>query len=228
MTLTYKAGSERLLAVDCVGKDWRALWRRLRQSEPEIAAMQWLRVMELTKKGTPHHHLVIGAVTGKVRCWPRDRFRIREYRNGFDSCACLAHRVARQWYKVTGDTYIVHATEVSGTETAGAYMAKYLDKGFDGSRARELGMGRRWASSRGWPGNGRLRLLQTERGGWSRTSWAPHHVDEDILGGDAALMVRSGTDLTHKRSREKARKSFEREVLGYVVDDSETVVRDRG
>ena len=36
--------------------------------------------MELTKKGVPHHHLVIGPVSGSIKCWPRDGFRIERYR----------------------------------------------------------------------------------------------------------------------------------------------------
>jgi len=225
MTITYKEGSERLSRVGCVARDWRALWRRFQKYQPEMLGMEWLRVMELTQKGTPHHHVVIGPVKGLVRCWSRDRFRIDRYRRLFDSCECLAHKWAREWFAVTGDAYIVHATEVVGAEGAGAYMAKYLQKEFDGARAEELGMARRWSSSRGWPGSGRLRLAQTEKGGWRRTAWAPHHVGEDIAGGPADLMERTGDDLTRARSVESARRKFVAEVTGYVVDGGETVLR---
>ncbi len=38
-------------------------------------------------------------------------------------------------------------------------MAKYLGKTFgQEDRAKELGMKRRWSSSRGWPGAGRMQL----------------------------------------------------------------------
>jgi len=220
MTVTYVEGSDRLERAGCVGRDWRALWRRFHKHEPEMEQMEWLRIMELTKKGTPHHHVVIGPVVGKIRCWAKDTFRIGEYVKRMDSCPCLAHKWARQWWMVTGDSYIVHATEVVGAENAGGYMAKYLEKEFDGERAERLGMARRWSSSRGWPASGRLRLAQTERGGWKRTAWAPHYVPEDIVGGPKDLMERSGDDLTRKRAAERARKAFIGKVSKYVTNDS--------
>ncbi len=46
-------------------------------------------------------------------------------------------------------------------------MGKYLGKTFGTEgRLKALGMSRRWSSSRGWPGNGRMRLAPTEQGGW--------------------------------------------------------------
>jgi len=227
MTITYKEGSPRLEDAGCVAKDWRALWRLLKKKPTEN--LQWMRVMELTKKGTPHHHLVIGPVKGRVKCWSGKRLQIKAYQDGLErGCECLAHRWATLWRQVTGDSWIVHATEVAGAEGAGAYMAKYLQKEFDGERAKALGMARRWSSSRGWPGNGRRRLRQTERGGWSRAVWAAHHVGEDILGGPEDLLVRTGNDLSFKRDVEKGRKALERQVSQFVEDDSAAVLGHRG
>jgi len=226
MTLTYKEGSRRLEDAGCVAKDWRALWRLLNKHHPETKAMEWMRVMELTKKGTPHHHVVIGPVKGRIRCWPRDGFRIAKYRAGLSGgCECLAHKWGRLWKLVTGDSYIVHATAVTGAEGAGAYMAKYLVKEFDGERAKELGMARRWSSSRGWAGNGRRRLRQTESAGWARHNWSPHHVGEDLLGGPEDLLVRTGNDITKRRDAEQARKRLERKVLSFVEDGGAALVR---
>jgi len=218
MTLTYREGSPRLQDAGCVSKDWRALWRRLK-TVPGMKELQWLRVMEVTKKGTPHHHLVIGTVDGRIRCWSRDRFQIGRYQSNFERCGCLAHVWAREWKEVTGDSYIVHAIEVTGALAAASYMAKYMGKEFDGERAKALGMARRWSTSRGWPGNGRLRLRQTEEGGWARSTWAPHHVGEDIAGGPKALLVRSGLDLTLALKAEGARKRLISKVGSYVIDD---------
>ena len=131
MTITYQAESKRLEDAHCVSKDWRELSRRLSRNEPEVRAMEWLRVMELTKKGVPHHHLVIGPVSGSIKCWPRNGFRIERYRARMGSCVCLAHKVARQWYEVTGDSYIVHTVIVTGAGGAGGYMSKYMGKEFD-------------------------------------------------------------------------------------------------
>ena len=69
ITLTYKRGSPRLKRAGCVRKDWTALWRQLRDSP--LRRMKWLRVMEITKAGTPHHHLVLGPIPDEmsIRCW---------------------------------------------------------------------------------------------------------------------------------------------------------------
>jgi len=226
MTITYKEGDLTARGAGFVSTDWRALWRLLKKWEPEIAGMEYLRVMELTKNGIPHHHLVIGPIPRGMRdrCW-KYTMRIREYKKRFSSCECLAHRVARLWLQVTKDSYIVHATPVYGAGTAGGYMGKYMQKEFDGEEAEALGMARRWSTFRGWPGSGRLRLRVTGRKGWQRTSWAPHHVDKDILGGPPHLLVREGDDLTFKLKERQARKRLVTEVSEYVVDGSEANVR---
>lgn len=163
ITITYKNSAKRWLDVDYVGKDWKALWRRLRGTP--LRQGKWLRVMELTKKKMPHHHLVMGFPKGTTpeipaRCWPDGtELPIRRYRQRFDTCDCLAHRFARPWKEVTGDTYIVHAERIWSPEKAAVYLCKYMFKDFDGPRALELGMERRWSSSRGWPGTGRLGLV---------------------------------------------------------------------
>ena len=164
---------------------------------------------------TPHHHLVIGTVEGQVRCHGRN-VDMRKYRARFDNCACLSHRFARPWKEVTGDSYMVFATEVVGAAGAGGYMGKYLDKTFGmEDRLRAVGMQRRWSSSRGWPGSGRLRLAQSSRGGgtlrvdgtesgWSHREYLEGHLSEEVMGGPEWLMEREGNSvavaLAKKRS----------------------------
>ena len=156
ITGTYQAESPRLGRAGCVREDWKALWRRM---PPDLKSLKWLRVMELTKKGIPHWHLVAGTIgeNQEARCWG-DYLVEKTYRKRFDTCECLAHRFAREWFGVTGDSYIVHGTDVYSARGAGGYMAKYLLKGFDGERARALGMRRRWSTSKGWPGSGHMEL----------------------------------------------------------------------
>ena len=79
----------------------------------------------------------------------------------------MAHTFGRAWYEVMGDSWNVHANPVEGGKDPGEYMAKYLRKtfGMEG-RAKELGMARRWSSSRGWPGRGRMRLEPTVEEDW--------------------------------------------------------------
>lgn len=122
----------------------------------------------MTKKRTPHHHLVAGTIGNdeRLRCWS-GKLPIRKYERRFETCDCTAHDIARHWYAVTGDSYIVHTTPVVGAYGAAGYMAKYLVKTFGQEReAKALGMSRRWSSSRGWPGAGRIRLAPTLDEGW--------------------------------------------------------------
>ncbi len=165
ITITYKADVRDPTDAGYVRRDWKALSRRYPRLK---SSLKWLRVMELTQKGTPHHHLVAGPISDgeRVRCWTGN-LRIREYERRFESCDCLAHSIARHWYAVTGDSYIVHTTPVVGARGAASYMAKYLVKTFgQEDRAKALGMRRRWSSSRGWPGAARQRLAPTLTKDW--------------------------------------------------------------
>lgn len=205
ITITYKAGSKRLERADCVAMDWKALSRRLRKHQPWLAEMAWLRVMELTKAGTPHHHLVMGPVPEdrKIRCWGRN-LEIVAYMDRFDSCECAAHCLAREWKAVTGDSWIVHTIAVTSAKGAGGYMAKYMGKEFNEERAAALGMVRRWSTSRSWPGSGRLRLLRTLGEGWRRAVYAPWSVESDIEGGDSDLRDREGDSLDQRLAEKSA------------------------
>lgn len=194
LTVTYVKGSKRLERAGAVSKDWKELWRKVASSGPNYLALsQWLRVMELTKAGTPHHHLIIGAVPSdvEVNCCPqrmgepKKAYRARYGRNlvrRFETCLCLAHVVARVWWMVTGDSYIVHTVAVTDAKGSGSYMAKYMTKSFGKERARALGMSRRWSTSKGWPGNGRLQLAQTVGAGWAQVEYLASTVDKKLLG----------------------------------------------
>ena len=88
-------------------------------------------MVELTKRGTPHHHLVIGPIGSDetISCMGR-RFDIVRFQRRFRDCDCITHEFARHWGAVTGDSYIVHGREVVGSQGAANYMAKYLTKTF--------------------------------------------------------------------------------------------------
>ena len=165
ITVTYKADARSPEDATYVARDWKALCRRYPRLKSKL---KWLRVMEVTQKGTPHHHLVMGTIEDgeSIRCWS-GQLPIRQYERRFATCECLAHTLARHWYVVTGDSYIIHATPVLGARGAGGYMAKYLGKTFGAEgRLKALGMRRRWSSSRGWPGGGRQRLGPSVGEGW--------------------------------------------------------------
>lgn len=147
----------------------------------------------MTKRRIPHHHLIIGPVQGEVNCWD-GRFDIKQYRERFDKCECLSHSFARPWYEVTGDSYIVHTLQASAGEGAGRYMGKYLQKtfGMEG-RLKALGMDRRWSSSKGWPGGGRMRLATKD---WDLIVALPGHKTARELGSSEEILQREGEELT--------------------------------
>ena len=130
------------------------------------------------------------------------RFELERWKRRFDSCSCIAHEFARHWWAITGDSWIVHGTPVYGAEGAASYMAKYLTKGFlREDREEQLGMVRRWSSSRGWPGSSNLHLRQTDEGGWEERLFRPGRVEERFVGGPEDLMERVGDNLTLARSK---------------------------
>lgn len=221
MTITYQADTERLKDARCVAKDWQALWRSLRRRGHR---WPWLKVTELTKRKIPHHHVTVGPVTQEIRCHGRSIKRGREtarYLSRMDSCLCLAHTFAREWWGVTGDSYICFATPVDNAVGAASYMAKYMEKAFLGPVK-----GRRFSTSRDWPGGERMRLKVTKEHGWSHIRrWPGASFDStiDLNPREADLLERVGDDLTKvivaRNARAKARKEH-RKWKGAWNDDS--------
>ena len=118
----------------------------------------------------------------------------------------MAHVVSRLWFGITGDSWVVDAAPVAGAGRAGSYLAKYLRKGsLNRVLLERLGFVRRWSSSRGWPGSGRVRLRQTLEGGWASSDWTatgPREVPfvysksgRDLIAKGNPLLERVGPDL---------------------------------
>ena len=196
ITLTYKVEEARRWDAGYVRRDWRALLR----STPQLRSPnQWMRVTELTKKGMPHHHLILGETKGRERCYGNEEFDARRFRERSGCCDCLSHVISREWFRVTGDSWNTHVTPVLGARGAAAYLGKYLQKTFvERAGLETVGVKRRWSSSRGWPGNGRMRL-RLSAGPHGKTMWqvVDRHVGLDTVewGETAALRVRVGTPL---------------------------------
>ena len=223
ITLTYKLEDVRKQDVGYVARDWKALWRQLRK-EPWTRNLEWLRVMELTKKGMPHHHLVMGKIPGgvEINCWQPGAFKEPAYADVWETCLCLSHRLSRVWWEVTKDSYIVHTVPVITAYGAGGYMAKYMSKQFDEKRAATLGMERRWSTSRGWPGNGHLRLKQLE---WHSTLFRPGYVPPEVLGqynmyGEKSelnyLMERTGAPVMIEQAERRSKRASLRKIEGLL------------
>lgn len=136
-------------------------------------------------------------------------FDASKYKERMDDCDCLAHELSRVWYSVTGDSWIVHATPVLSGDGAGAYLGKYMQKMLmTEGRSDILGMERRWSSSRGWPGSGRLRLAQTEKGGWIAREFKHGFISDSDCGGPSDLLERSGDNLTIAHAEKAKLKSM--------------------
>lgn len=216
MTITYQADSERLADAQCVRKDYAELWQRLRRAGHR---WEWLRVMEWTKRGIPHHHLVMGPIKGEMRCHGRrvnKGAETTEYVAKIGVCRCMSHIFAEAWLAVTGDSYMCFGTEVRSGVGAGGYMGKYLDKTFHRKTAA-----RRYTMSRGFPGGKRIRLKVTEEGGWShirRWEGDKFTLTEDLNVHEKDLLERIGEPLMMaialRVANKKAKMEYKRLMRG--------------
>ena len=222
ITITYKADVESRVDVAYVRKDWAALWRRMRVAKSRVHKMKWIRVIELTKKRTPHHHLILGpiGVDEVDMCMPiRSNRDAKRYWNRLGNCGCLSHEFSGHWYAVTGDSYIVHARGVVGEEDAAKYLGKYISKGFMRSDREMLtGMARRWSSSVGWPGNMELRLAQTTKGGWEERLFRRGKMEDRFLGGPMDLLERVGEDIVMEYAKKAADRKQITKMRRYLRD----------
>ncbi len=209
ITITYKRGSQRLESAGCVARDWRAFWRLLNRQWPETKEWGVLRVMEVTKKQTPHFHLIVGQVSSYERCYGRS-FRIATFLERFETCECWSHRCSRAWSMVTaGESYIVHSMPVVGASGAAGYLAKYMNKEFEAERAVQLGMIRRYSTNRKWPREKRRRLVSPGTDGWRRTAYAHYQVDTDRMPALAAY-PKTGTEEQKKEAVTAAAERYTR------------------
>ena len=118
----------------------RFLFKLSRRLRPRTLA--WFRVVELTKKGQPHLHLLM---TGLETLRPFIRDTIRA-----------------DWLWATGDSYVVDVQEVYDANGAVQYLSKYIEKSFGlRSRMEEIGFRRRFSRSRSWNGGDQLQLRGT-------------------------------------------------------------------
>jgi len=220
ITLTYKAGAERLGTAGCVSRDWRAFWRLLRKWYPETKEWGVMRVMEVTKKGTPHFHLIVGRVSlGDIRCYG-PVFYVKNYLALLQDCECWSHRMGRVWERVQkGESYIVHTVPVTGGSGAGGYMAKYMRKEFDQERGNELGMVRRFSANRRWPREKRRRIISPGTDGWRRTAWRAGVVDLDGF---------QGLTEFGKSGSEKQRKASVKDAARRLLKQGRKVVHGNG
>lgn len=159
ITLTLRLGEgETLKDAAFVQQAWRALLKRLSYRHPQLfQTMAWLKVTELTKKGQPHLHLIVGGFGRET-----DKKELTE---------CFRDA----WLRVTGDSYIVWVVKVTGEKGAAYYLCKYLTKGVMNREDMEArGFKRRWSSSANWP-KGETQLLGTKMNAWETVEFVSKH-----------------------------------------------------
>lgn len=209
ITLTLRMGEGLGKDARYVAKVWREFWRRWKAAQGE--QLQWLRVVELTKQQQPHLHLVAGPIQGRIRCYGNERLQEKSFK-ARSGCDCLSHRMSAVWEGITG-AWMVHTKPVVGPNDAATYMGKYMAKGhLVRDRLEQLGFARRWSSSRGWPGNGRLRLQGTVDEVWTDVSFHRHTEEispayhEEEVEKEHELNRRAGTDLALLLNKDRRKK----------------------
>lgn len=207
-TLTYRAGKNLQRDAESVRDTWRALLLRWRSRYPKLT---WIRVVELTKRGQPHLHIIMS-------CGPGNRQARCERRAKYDAswlakdCACLEHVFSKEWREITGDSYVVDVVEVADSGRGASYLAKYVAKAFgEGEVFRLLGFHRSWSRSRSWRVE-RFQLETTVKDGWSKVEFggprdnvwpADGSIRNHLKRGEmSSLRRRVGTDLARALAHE--------------------------
>ena len=222
-TFTYRVDGPGRENAESVKKDWKEFWRRWKKSGQK--SLEWLRVVELTKRKQPHLHVVMGPVDGQIRCYGRRAIR-ESWFLARGECGCLSHRLSKVWHEVTGDSWVVHTVPCLGGKGSGGYMAKYMVKGsLVRAELEAMGFKRRWSRSRGFPGGGLLQLRTSVEEGWRRVEigWtAPPGADGKPWGA-IDLVDRVGDDLAlalASRNRVNAEAAAIVRRVGHATDDS--------
>lgn len=218
ITFTYHMGYESQRDAACVKEDWTALLRLWKRSCPNL---RWFKVVEATKKGQPHLHLLVSGIGDRVADCKHDRGECRHPRTArwaWSVCRvnCLEHELSKYWNDITGDSWIVDARPGFGVRGASAYLTKYMAKGFEEfARLTELGFKRRYSTSRNWPRPDKLQLANTGREVWdnskteriyTRDGTAQTYAIAAIRDASSPLSARVGTPVAFAKAKRLSNK----------------------
>lgn len=154
ITATLKLGGQGIVDVASVQKVWRQWLSNLKYQHPKYKATEWFKVVELTKKGQPHIHLLMRM--------PKGNFTGACTNRQCGDCVQCEMRVV--WRKVTRrntsteESYILDVEDVRYIDRMATYITKYVTKTFFEVE------GRRYATSRNWCESSELRLKGSESG----------------------------------------------------------------
>lgn len=209
ITLTIRASEGEIRSAVSVRRVWEQLLRRLKDRNPTL---NWIKVIEITKKGTPHLHLVVSGIGNrKDRCDDYPKYSAAYIKK---SCGedCLLHEWGKIWYEKTG-AFVIDVRKVHSSEGMAFYLAKYLSKQLP-SRAvlQDLGFTRRWSRSRNWPSPKPVQLRGSRDGAWEMVEIIPRWFRRAEMEGvearfkNSVLLDRVGDDLVLLLDARKARK----------------------
>lgn len=173
ITLTFRVVGQDRRDADSAERVLRRYWRSLRLLFPSL---EYFKVVEMTMKGQPHYHVIIGGLDTSRRDHCRRAPEVDE-RNlrarCLDEVWCLEHVFSAAWEQAAGDSYIVQADAVYAVRGLGFYLGKYLTKTFfeEDQDGLDLGFRRRWSSSSGWPRFEQLQLRGTLKSRPGRSGW---------------------------------------------------------
>jgi hypothetical protein len=141
--------------------------------------MKYMKVVELTKKGQPHLHLVAaGMPCGRVtRCRGHKNERAWVEGGCFQAGeSCLLHIVSKTWLAVSGDSWVCDVSPVRSGPAAGRYISKYVGK-WDQGKMLKLGFKRKWSATQGFTPDLHLRLRGTVEKQWIKTEHWDYQKD---------------------------------------------------
>ena len=130
-------------------------------------------MIELTQQGQPHLHSLFGGFHGGRRSNCRRKGVKLTPRHAFNACKhksiCIEHEFIKAWVEVTGDSFMVYVRSVFSIQGVSSYLSKYMTKSFEEfAKQKELGFGKRWTQSLGWPKLERMALRGTVNKSWRR------------------------------------------------------------
>lgn len=174
ITITYVMdGPESLRDAPSVARDLNNLWKKLKKRS-RWKNLSYVKVPEVTAQGQVHLHVIATNVDfGKASCRKYGEL-MTEMKDRGCKTQCVQHELMELWEEITGDSWVVDASQVRSAERSASYVTKYVVKGFHDRQALEaLGFKRRYAISRTWPSVGRMRLAFSEQPGWHQIDLVP-------------------------------------------------------
>ena len=173
ITITNKMGTGLQKDAASVQEDWRRFLYLFKRKYPEMTEkMHWMKVVELTKAGQPHLHVIVTGLPGGIvdRCKGRKNEREWVVQGCWQRTGtCLLHAVAKTWLETTkGSSWVCDASKVRSASSAGNYVGKYITKAYEGTELAKLGFKRVWSASQGFAPDLRVRLAGAVAGKWTK------------------------------------------------------------